>query len=100
MKTASISEAKNRVSAYIDLVRRGESVLITDRNRPVARLEPLSPGEPESDEALLADLERRGVIRRAAIRPGKGFLKRLPPAPKVKGDGLLRALRADRDEGR
>lgn len=100
MKTASISEAKNRFSAYIDMVRRGESVLITDRNKPVARLTPFSPGEPGSEEARRADLERRGVIRRASVRPGKTFLKRLPPAPRVKGDSLLRAPLADREEGR
>ena len=100
MKTASISEAKNRLSAYIDLVRRGESVLITDRNKPVATLSPLVPGEPASDDALLADLERRGVIRRATKRPGKDFLKRLARAPKVKGDLLISALLADRYESR
>jgi len=100
MKRASISEAKNRLSAYVDLVRRGESVLITDRNKPVARLAPLAHGEPASEEALLIDLERRGVIRRAAVRPGKAFLKRLPAAPRVRGDRLLRALRADRAAAR
>ena len=28
MKTASISEAKNRLSSYVDLVRQGETVVI------------------------------------------------------------------------
>ena len=41
MKTASISEAKNRLSAPIGLVRRGETVQITDRGNPVARRVPL-----------------------------------------------------------
>jgi prevent-host-death family protein len=45
MKTASISEAKNRLSAYIDPVRRGETVQITDRGNPVARLVPLEAGD-------------------------------------------------------
>jgi prevent-host-death family protein len=99
MKTASISEAKNRLSAYIDLVRKGESVLITDRDVPVARLEPLAPGLPASEEALLSNLERKGVIKRAKMLPGKSFLKGLPPAPRIKGD-LLDALIADREEGR
>lgn len=38
MKTASISVAKNRLSAFVDLVRAGETVTITDRGTPVARL--------------------------------------------------------------
>lgn len=40
MKTATITEAKNGLSALIDRVRAGESILILDRGRPVARLEP------------------------------------------------------------
>jgi prevent-host-death family protein len=63
MKIATISEAKNGLSALLDRVRHGESILITDRSRPVARLEPVvSSG---SDEGRLARLERAGVIRRA-----------------------------------
>ena len=41
MKKASITETKNSLSALLDLVKQGESVLIMDRNRPVARLEPV-----------------------------------------------------------
>ena len=40
MKTASISQLKNGLSSYVDLVRAGESVLVTDRGVVVARLEP------------------------------------------------------------
>ena len=38
MKKASITEAKNNLSALIDRVKAGASVLIVDRGRPVARL--------------------------------------------------------------
>ncbi len=99
MKRASISEAKNRLSAYLALVRRGETILITDRNVPVAQLVPLAASTRPDDEERLRDLERRGVIRRAKIRPGKDFLKRLPRAEPAKGD-LLAALLAERDETR
>jgi prevent-host-death family protein len=40
MKTASISQLKNGLSAYVDQVRAGGSVLVTDRGVVVARLEP------------------------------------------------------------
>ena len=43
MHRASISDAKNNLSALIDRVRRGETVLICDRKRPVARLQPVGP---------------------------------------------------------
>ena len=69
MKTASISEARNRLSAYIDLVRRGETVQITDRGNPVARLVPLEAGTKEFDESWLAEMERLGIIRRPRRPP-------------------------------
>jgi prevent-host-death family protein len=99
MKAASISEAKNRLSAYLELVKRGETVVITDRNVPVAQLAPLSPALRGDHAARLRSLERRGVIRRAKVRPGKDFLKRLPAGRRVKGD-VLAALLKDRDESR
>jgi prevent-host-death family protein len=42
MKIASISEAKNGLSALLDGVKAGETVLITDRGIAVARIEPIS----------------------------------------------------------
>lgn len=38
MIRASVSEAKNRLSYFIRLVRGGEVVEIMDRNTPVARI--------------------------------------------------------------
>ncbi|RME21268.1 MAG: type II toxin-antitoxin system prevent-host-death family antitoxin, partial [Deltaproteobacteria bacterium] len=38
MKTASITQTKNQLSALIEQVKRGETVLILDRGKPVARL--------------------------------------------------------------
>ena len=56
MQTASITEAKNNLSKLLKKVRHGQSILILDRNVPVARLEPLASGSPESDEARLLEL--------------------------------------------
>lgn len=97
MKVATISEAKNRLSELLQRVRRGETVLILDRDRPVARIEPIAGASP--DRERLKELERRGVLRRAKRRPGAHFLKSLPPAPKVHVD-VVGALLAERDEGR
>lgn len=41
MKKARISELKDRLSHYLRFVREGHSVLIYDRDRPIARLEPV-----------------------------------------------------------
>jgi prevent-host-death family protein len=98
MRKATVSQAKNQLSELLAAVKRGESVLILERDRPIARLVPLEAGAV-GDDARLAELERRGVLRRAKRRPGAGFLKLLPPAPRIKAD-LVSALLAERDEAR
>lgn len=99
MKRATISETRNRLSALLELVRRGEEVLILDRATPIARIVPVERLGRGDDEARLADLERRGVVRRAKRRPDARLLERLGPPPRAKGD-VLAALLAERDESR
>lgn len=99
MKTASISELKNGLSAYVDQVREGETVVITDRGRPVAHLVPAERSGDVDTEEMRAYLEQQGVIRRAVIRPKKGLLRGLGPPPSASGD-ILQALLAEREEGR
>ena len=53
MKTAMITELKNQLSSIIDRVRAGESVLVTDRGQPVARIEPV--GADADDDARLGE---------------------------------------------
>lgn len=98
MKKASITEAKNGLSALIDSVKAGASVLITDRGQPVARLEPVGTG-PEADEARLARLVRDGIVRPARVKLPKSFFTR--ELPRLKGDAsVVEALLEERREGR
>jgi prevent-host-death family protein len=99
VRRASISEVKNGLSSYVDLVRAGETVVITDRGRPVAQLVPAAHSKSADVDERRALLESRGVLLRATARAGKGFLDRLPPLPKAKGDAL-EALLDERNEGR
>jgi prevent-host-death family protein len=96
MKSASISEAKNRLSAYIDRVRRGETVVITDRGRPVAQLAPLDPASEVHQDAQLAELARLGILR----LPRKPPPRRLPPAVKPRREIDVARLIAEDREGR
>jgi prevent-host-death family protein len=76
MKKASISETKNHLSQLLEEVKSGTTILILDRNRPMARLEPLGPEEGSSSEAV-ATLVRNGLAaspRRALHLPA--FLER------------------------
>jgi prevent-host-death family protein len=94
MKSATISEAKNHLSQLLARVKRGESVLILERNRPIARIVPIEAASRTDDERL-AELERRGVIRRASKSP----LKKLPPPIELPpGVSILETLLQEREE--
>ena len=77
MNTATITEAKNGLSALIDRVKSGESILILDRGVPVARLEPV-PAYPDST-GRLSRLERAGIVKIGAAPPPLELLR--SPAP-------------------
>ena len=69
MLSVKISELKNRLSHYLGRVRRGETVLVQDRDRVIARIEPAGDRDRTStDSEWLAALERAGVVRRASQR--------------------------------
>jgi prevent-host-death family protein len=96
MKTATISEAKSRLSALIDLVRAGESVLILDRGTPVARLEPIARGS--DPDGRLERLQRAGVLRGKAGPPPIDLLRR--PGPRPTEGSVVDALLDERRTGR
>ena len=97
MNTATITEAKNRLSALIDRVRRGESILILDRGVPVARLEPVASFPDPTGR--LRRLERAGVIRVGDAAPPLELLRR--PAPTMSpGASSVEALLQERRSGR
>jgi antitoxin (DNA-binding transcriptional repressor) of toxin-antitoxin stability system len=93
MKEAKISEVKNHLSRYLALVRRGETVRILDRDRPVAQIVPIVSGSTAGGEAL-ADMERKGLIR-----CGSGEIPKSILAGHVRGKatGALAALLEERD---
>lgn len=97
MKTATITQAKNGLSALLDRVRAGESVIITDRGRPVARLEPAT--STDGRDGRLARLERAGMLRIGTSAPPVAAIRR--PAPRLKdGASAVRALLDERVDGR
>jgi prevent-host-death family protein len=98
MKKASITEAKNNLSALIDHVKGGSPVLIVDRGRPVARLEPVT-GLSADDGSRLDRLVREGIVRPARGGRPKALVATRPPRPK-KGASGVRALLDDRRNGR
>lgn len=99
MKIASISETKNRLSSLIDRVRHGESVIIVDRNRPVARLEAVVADEKADPDGRSMRPERAGLLRRGrASAARRNRVLSMPPPKPAKGGDILKALLADREE--
>lgn len=98
MKRATLTETKNNLSALVDQVQHGETILILDRGRPVARLESVL-GEEDDPEGRLARLERQGLLLRASAPLPREVLMTRPPRP-AEGGSVLEALLAERREGR
>ncbi len=86
----AISELRANLKSYVDRVRSGEHVVVTERGVPVARL------VPADYEELLDRLEREGVLTRAT-RPKT----RASKGRRVKATGpvadLVTEMRAERD---
>jgi prevent-host-death family protein len=99
VKRTSISAAKNGLSALIDRVRHGESVIIEDRGVPVARIESVAAPGRRAVEGRAARLERQGLLRPAAAAPPRRVLATPPPEPR-RGATLSQAVIADRRESR
>lgn len=99
MNKASISETKNHLSALLDRVRHGETILIMDRETPIARLEPVvAPGRTEA-EGRTARLERAGLLHRGDRAAFKALLASAPPKAQRGGD-VLQALLQERADNR
>ena len=102
MKTASVSILRSQLGRFLAAVRRGETVLITDRNAPIARLVPIEKAEAAASEGIpawLLDLAKRGVVRLGRMKGCKKILREPPPGP-ASGSGVLAALLEDRRTGR
>lgn len=61
MRTANIAELKNNLSNYLLDVKRGEEVLISDRNVPIAKIVPLKNSDDFSAEELA--LASAGILK-------------------------------------
>ena len=63
MRAIGVKVLKNKLSEYVRLAEKGETVLVTDRDRVVAELGPPRPGRaPLLVDALLAEAVREGWV--------------------------------------
>lgn len=85
-----IRELRQNLSVYVERVKAGETLEVTDRGQPVAILAPLP--EPTST------LER--LRREGRLRPATGSLDDLPPPLKVNDPDINTRIREALEESR
>lgn len=79
----SIRELKSRLSYYLRLTRKGESVVITDRGGPIARIVPMGQGV----EDRLAAMCEAGLAQWSGNKLG-----RRKPVAKLRGEKTVTQL--------
>lgn len=89
--TVGARELKTRLGGYLQQVRQGRTLVITDRGEPVAELRPLRAAGTE--DARLDQLSALGAITRLENRP-------LAPFRAIRGRGpsVSNAIIEDRDD--
>ena len=95
MITTNIAELKNHLSSFLADVKRGEEILISDRNQPIAKIVPLHNTADFSAEELA--LAAAGILRLPEeAEVSADFLKEKRPA--LKSETAIKAVTDERDE--
>ena len=96
MRSVGLKILKNKLSEYVRMAARGETVLITDRKRVVAEIVPPKADRKLNDNEFIARGVREGWLT-PAKNPGKGPLPRKPVMTFEELMKDLEEARADRD---
>ena len=91
MKAVKISELKTHLSAYLRRVRKGEHILVMDRDEPIAEI---SPAPARAGERAFERLVREGKII-----PARGNIQDLKITAlgrKIEYQDLLDEVREDK----
>ncbi|MEZ5316184.1 MAG: type II toxin-antitoxin system Phd/YefM family antitoxin [Vicinamibacterales bacterium] len=81
MKRASITQAKNGLSALLDRVRHGETILIEDRGTVVAQIASVAVDGSAADADAIGRLQRKGILNPPASTGPVAVLSDPPPRP-------------------
>ena len=92
MRTANIAQLRDRLTQYLREVRAGEEIIIRDRQRPIAKIVPLTVEAESDDEALVA----AGHMRKAARRLPASFWR--PRRGAVTLRAAAKAVSEDRED--
>jgi prevent-host-death family protein len=84
-----VRELRQNLSVYLDRVKQGETLDVTEHGQPIAQLGPRAPTPVSIIDRLIAE---------GRISPAKGSHKDLPPPPRIPGRPLSEILQEMRDE--
>lgn len=92
MCEVGIKELKNRLTHYLRRTKQGEEVIVTERGKPIALLQPITTAErATSIEARLSRLASLGIL----TLPTRRTRHKLTPI-KISGPPVSKAILDDR----
>jgi len=91
MATVGVRDLKNGLTQYLRRTKLGEEIVITERGKPIAVIQPIREAKKKSLEARMAAAAARGLI---TLPEGRPFPKARPV--KVRGVPLSRTILEDR----
>jgi prevent-host-death family protein len=84
-----VRELRQNLSVYLDRVKQGETLEVTEHGQPIAQLGPRARDGTSVIDRLIAE---------GRITPAKRSHKDLPPPPRIPGRPLSEILQEMRDE--
>ncbi|MFA4836320.1 MAG: type II toxin-antitoxin system prevent-host-death family antitoxin [Dehalococcoidia bacterium] len=91
MYSVGIRDLKDKLSSYLNYARQGESIIVTDRGKPIAIIHPIDDQAVLPSEITLARLAAEGIIRLSRSEQRENF-----PLVKVSGPSVSGAVIEDR----
>ncbi len=101
MISVKVRELKNRLSHYLQIARKGETVVVLDRNTPIAEIRARAVGvSSEHTDRHIRELSSQGLLLAAKADTRPNFTSLIRRARAARSDGDWRATlddqRADR----
>jgi prevent-host-death family protein len=90
MKYVGMRQLKTQLARYLRAVQAGESLTVTVRNRPVAKVIPIRSQGKEAEEAMHS-LAEKGLLRLSKRKPSP-----VKHALKIRNVGIAEAVLEDR----
>lgn len=90
MKYVGMRQLKSQLARYLRAVEAGDSLTVTVRNRPVAKVIPIRAQGEEGEEAL------NSLVEKGLLRPSKRKPRPLKRALKVRNVRIAEAVLEDR----